>query len=173
VRAGIVFLAGALLSLAATGAFADDCGKRAAAVFKSRQTPHHTVTVMIGTDESGTQKDLSPPSEAIFTGDTLFDRSGTGGWKSKPATPQDMTADLGKTDDDKEVCSASGSETLGGETTDIIDTHSSLGDMMADGRMWISQASGLVLRTQVTFSQKGRTAKVVTSYDYQDVHAPQ
>jgi len=172
-RAGIALLAGALLSLAATGAFADDCDARAAAVIKSRQTPHHTVTVMTGTDQAGQEKELSPSSETIFTGDTLFSRTGGESWKSKPSTPDDMAKGVAKSDGDDEVCSVSGSEALGGETANILDTHSTVGDMLAEGRMWISQTSGLVLRTQVTLSKNGRAAKLVTTYDYQDIHAPQ
>jgi hypothetical protein len=140
---------------------AGGCEALTEALVKGLTTPWHATMV-------STIGGISRTVEIITLADRSYSKTQFDGWKKRSRSDAATEARVRK-DWAKSACTAGGSETVGGEVANIVLHHTSgLPGESSDTRFWISQATGLVLKSETT---AGR-AMVTTTYDYRDVTAP-
>ena len=145
---GVVCLVGGAL-LGSPGARADDCDLAFAAGIAQAKLPHAVSHVMT--------MEGKPPStmEMIFTADKAYTQI-DGTWHSMPFSAQrqiDML-NAGKARDAqvKRTCHTAGGESVNGEATTMLVMHSEAGNRVTDGRIWLSDRTGLALKSEVHLS---------------------
>lgn len=133
------------------------------AVLKQMMTPHHAVTTSNGT----------ALGEAIATKEAMYVKV-NGAWKKSPMSPKDMLAQQQENIANTTVasCKALGDEPVDGTLATIYQTHyEQTGLGASDAKVWLSKATGLPLRTDVSL-QGGEKVSVVTDFDYDHITAP-
>jgi len=133
------------------------------AMLKETVTPHHVVTT----------KDGALQGEAISTADATYVKI-KGEWRKSPMTPQAMAAQQQENIRDTTVasCTPLPGEVVEGKPAAVYQAHYEQKDLGAsDAKVWISKATGLPLRTDVSL-QAGEKVSVVTRFDYDNIKAP-
>jgi outer membrane lipoprotein-sorting protein len=150
-------LAVACALLTSGAAAAEGCDAVAAAQIKGKQVPTHaTFTTTIG------GKTFTFESTAL--GDKIYSQHKDGTWTVETRDNSDDKIRRAWAD---ETCTPDGSETIGGEATDIVLNHAT-SSLIGDTRFWISQTTGLILKVESQVS-----GSVLTSInDYRDVQVP-
>jgi len=69
-------------------------------------------------------------------------------------------------------CTRVGSEPVDGQPAELYSVKSKAATSDSDARVWISSATGLPLRHNMTMEQGANQVKSVVQYDYTDVRAP-
>src|SRR5690348_16338090 len=111
------------------------------AMLKETTTPHHLVTTMDGRT-----------MESIATADATYIQV-RGAWKKSPMSPKDMLAQQQENIRNTTVasCKALPDELVDARPAAVYQTHYEQKDSGAsDAKVWISKATGLPLRTDVT-----------------------
>lgn len=132
------------------------------AMLKETMTPHHLVT------NTGTRT-----GEAIATTDANYVLV-NGSWRKSPMSPKDQLAQQEENIRDTTVasCKVIGDEVVDGKAAIVYQAHYEQKDMGAsDAKIWLSKATGLPLRTDVSL-QAGEKASIVTKFDYDNIKAP-
>jgi len=158
-------LAGGLLG-GGPAARADDCALAFAATIAQAKVPHAVTHV---TAPAG-----KPPErvEMIFTGDKIYTQT-NGAWHSMafPAQSQiDMaTASQKRAETQPHTCAKLGSEPINGEAASLLTMHAEVGGKVTDGRLWLSDRTGLPLKSEIHLSD----GLVVTDeFRYGNIVAP-
>jgi hypothetical protein len=161
-------------------AVAGDCSQYVAAIVKSKHTPYRqesTITEITGP----AQFELA--TKIVFAGDALYELR-NGAWK-KTAADGDMLEQRFRSGRRafSDSCDAEGTESLNGEPANIVVLQSESATAIKDSsisestRYWISQKSGLPLRSEhvVSISHPDREMAIVKYTDtlsYDGVAAP-
>jgi hypothetical protein len=163
----MTFRAAVLIGLAAlsasSSARADDCAQVRAATLAGVSRPYAATIRMPGPDG------LPMTSNVVMTGEKMylqFRRT----WTTKLMTTKELVDKTNKTAM-KEVisCERAGAEAIGGEASTIYAVDSKTPGHIGHSRVWISNASGLPLKTEV----KLPGGESVTSlFDYKNVSPP-
>jgi hypothetical protein len=95
-----------------------------------------------------------------------------GSWAVEPWDPAKDERELRKASSERTVCEADGTDTIGGETADVLVQHFASGGDTGTIRTWISQSTGMTLRSEAEFSVRGAKTVLISNYDYHDVQAP-
>ena len=143
---------------------AGDCDALTASWVKHLHTPHRTT--MVVTDK-GTVATLQ---FVLVDGKLYINPNGGPSWTVIPMQPDNAEAAYRKAiADEGEVCRADGSETIGGDTFDIVATHrkGSKGDV--DSRVWISRSTGMLFKVEDNLAAGRRES---STYTFGDVTAP-
>lgn len=133
------------------------------AMLKETTTPRHLVTTRAG----------APPGESIGTSDAIYVKM-RGGWKKSPLTPQAMRAQQEENirSATSTACTALPDEIVNGAPAAVWHAHYEQPDLgVSESKVWISKATGLPLRTEVSV-QAGQKTSVVTTFDYDHIVAP-
>jgi hypothetical protein len=133
------------------------------AMLKETMTPHHAVTVRSGA-EAG---------ESIATSDTMYVKV-RGVWKKSPMTMHAMLAQQQENIRGATVasCSVLSDDVVNGEAAAVWHAHYEQPDLgVSESKVWVSKATGLPLKTEVSV-QAGEKTSVVTTFDYGHITAP-
>jgi hypothetical protein len=145
------------------GASAGPCKVVFDAMLKETTTPHHLVTTRPG----------AAPSEGIATGDAMYVKVG-GVWRKSPMTMHGMLAQQEENIRSATLtsCTALPDEVVNGTPAAVWHARYEQPDLGAsESKVWISKATGLPLRTEVSV-QAGQKTSVTTTYDYDHIVAP-
>jgi hypothetical protein len=152
-----------ILALLVQPARADDCGAVQAAFIKLKHTPYHNWV---------TSPDMpNLMVEEVFTGDRLYEKGGDENWTSSPKSGDELEKEY--TDSlvgTSRTCRVTGTETIGGETADIVET--TWADRNEPDLTWIGQSSGLVLRMEFSLTIAERHIRTKTVYRFDNISAP-
>jgi hypothetical protein len=161
----IVCLAGAVLA-GAPGARADDCALIPAASIAQAKVPRAVthVTAVPG----------KPPTRAemIFMSDKAYMQV-NGAWQSIAYSAQQqidtINAAIKRTEQAPHSCQKLASEPINGEAVSLLAAHSEANGKASDSRIWISNKTGLPLKSEVHLS----SGTVVTDdFRYGNIEAP-
>jgi len=146
----------AVLLTTATPAVADSCDAVTAALLKGLNAPWHLTTTLkvIGKD--------TKTYEVINTADRTFQREGKGKWHEKLRHLDLDEAQIRRDWANSASCHDGGKETLGSESAVVV-WH------RQDTRFWISEASGLILKSETV----ERPATLTNEYAYDNISAPE
>lgn len=144
-------------ALFAQPALAAGCEAVLAAQVKGLDTPSRS-TSKIET-ESGTATSVS-----VAIGGKIWSQAKDGAWQAQ-AQPLDRNKIAAYWADKR--CTADGTESVDGNPADVVLHKSGRAEEM-DTSFWISQSSGLIVKTVV----KTSGAVITITADYRDVHAP-
>jgi len=161
-------LAMAAALLAAGGARADDCAKVMEAGLKSLRVPSKTTTVTTGFN-------VMPLTAVVITvGGKKYSIRTNRGWIT---THYDQTGaeELYRRSfaGDANICTPDGTETIGGDMTDVFNSNYRNGDgSRVHERIWISEATGLPVREQASIIG-GLNLTMTTTMEYNDIRPPE
>jgi hypothetical protein len=130
---------------------------------KQMQTPHHVFSSRSGHGDKG-----ATTNETIFVGGVVYTQL-QGKWQRSRMTAADMLAHAQekKTDESSdETCRAVGDDAVDGEAAAVYALHNDAG---ADSKLWISKASGSLLRQTIKLPDG---SMIDSRYDYKNVQAP-
>jgi hypothetical protein len=158
-------LAGGLLARVPE-ARADECALAYAASIAQAKVPHAVTHV--------TERPGKPPErfEMIFTADKAYMQT-NGAWQSMPFSAQSQidtaTASQKRAESQPHSCAKLGSEPINGEAASLLTMHAEVGGKVTDGRMWLSDRTGLPLKSEIHLSD----GMVVTDeFRYDAIVAP-
>ncbi len=133
------------------------------AMLKETMTPHHIVTTRPG----------AAPAEAIATSDAMYVKN-KGVWEKSPLRMQAMRAmqEENIRRAKSTACTALPDEVVNGTPATVWHAHYEDADLgVSESKVWISKATGLPLRTDVSV-QAGQKTSVVSVFDYDHIMAP-
>jgi hypothetical protein len=156
-RIALISAALMLDALFAQSALAYGCESVLAAQVKGLDTPSRSTTRI--ETSSGTTTSVS-----VAIGGKIWSQTKDGTWQ---AQPQPLDRDMIAAYWSDKRCTADGTESVDGDPADVV-LHKSGGANQMDTSFWISQSSGLIVKTVVNTSG----AVFTISADYHDVHAP-
>jgi len=158
----VVWLAGGLLAVS-SAARADDCAAVTAAAIAQAKIPHAGTMAIT---HPGKPADTSA---TVVTATTAYAQV-SGVWQAMPYSVQKEIDRINRVSREaSRRCSTAGAEAVDGEEATIYTTHASIRDAAGDTRLWVSDRSGLPLKTETRF-QDGMT--LVATYRYDNVEAP-
>jgi outer membrane lipoprotein-sorting protein len=155
----------ALAAVCVSGAArADDCTAAMAALRAGVQKPYSTMVSMTG------MKGIpDSTSRVIMTGTKMYMQR-QGKWIVVPMTSRQMLAtmdDQAKTA--KTTCRHTGDDVVGGEAAAVYTVHVVNKGTTSDSTVWISDASGLPVKSQIRMAG-GQT--ITSLFDYEHVQPP-
>lgn len=153
----------ALLLAASTARAGDGCDRLLAAIDKSGPLPVRTVFATIRNGATMIVR------TTIVIGDTAYGRTDPSEpWRRSRYDAQAKLASLKASIAEWDpVCQADGSETIDGETDDILLAHNRRN---VPARFWIARATGLFMKFEMPTPDSGRE---VVTMDYKDVAPPE
>jgi len=134
-------------------------------------TPSHSYTTRTAGSADSAQPALS---ETIYVDGKVYMRV-SDKWMQRPATPQEALEELkDNRDRGKYTCQILRSGLIGVEPVTIYSVHSDTENFKEDSQMWISKATGRVLKEEQDVDMGGKTGKEHRSarFEYNNVHAP-
>jgi hypothetical protein len=158
----LIAMAGAV-GAAPPAARADDCAAVTAAAIARAQVPNAGTTTIAYPGQPAETR------ATIVTGGIAYLQV-KGVWQSKPFALQaeiDRITRSGK--EAKRNCSKVGAETVDGEPATIYAAHTENQDMADDTRLWVSDRSGLPLKSEIRFKDG---ATVLAAFRYDHIEAP-
>lgn len=160
-----VCLAGAVAGYA-PGAWADDCSLAADAAIAQAKVPH--------ADTHVTTAPGKPPStvEAIVMDDKVYTQI-NGAWKVMAFSAQEQT-DLinqgkARAAQTPHSCEKKGGETVNGQAASLLTVHSEKDGKVSDSRMWIADATGLPLKSEIHLANG---TVIVDTFRYDNIQPP-
>lgn len=166
-RLGVLALSLPFATISAHGA--DPCQPVFDALIKVATTPSHSYTKSTG--GNGGQP---AEAETIFANGQKYIRA-RGKWMRIPVTSQDVV------DQEKEkeqrgtsTCQLLRNEPVNGDPAMLFSVRREYEGAKEDGQMWVSRGSGLLLRVEEDFDNRGNNVKEhrSTRFEYGDVRPP-
>ena len=157
-----------LIGEAVTAHAADSCQPVFDGLMKVATTPSHSYTTSTSANGGKTE------AETIFANGQKYIQV-RGKWMRLPVTSQDVVEqEKEKEEHGKSTCHLLRSESVNGETAMLYSVHREYEEVTEDGQMWISRASGLPLRAEEDFDNKGNRVKDhrSTRFEYSNVKSP-
>jgi hypothetical protein len=146
----------AVFALMSSGAWADDCKPIADALAKTATVPNHARI---------TSRTLGK-FETVHTENALYETFG-GNWKQLPYSDIAEASRLASAYKNAD-CTLRDSEAMNGQAARHYAVTEHLKDADALNEFWISNATGLILKSYTKFSRD----ELTTTYDYIDIKAP-
>lgn len=160
----------AVMSLnAVRTAAAESCQPVFDALMKVATTSSHSYTT--STPLGGGN---STEAETIFANGQKYIRA-RGKWMRLPVTSQEVVEEeKEKEQQGKSTCQVLQSESLNGEVATVYSVHREYNEVTEDGKMWISKSTGLLLRAEEDFDNRGNRVKDhrSTRFEYSNVRPP-
>ena len=139
------------------------------ALLKVATTPSHSYTT--STDVNGGRP---TEAETIFANGQKYIRA-HGKWMRLPVTSQDVVEqEKEKEEHGKSTCQFHRSESVNGEAAMLYSIHREYEEVTEEGQMWVSRGSGLLLRVEEDFENRGSKAKGhrSTRFEYANIRPP-
>jgi hypothetical protein len=162
---GVVFLAGVVVA-GIPVAWADDCTLASDAAIAQAKVPHAVTRVTSVPGKPAIQVEM------IFLGDRAYTQT-NGTWRSVPDSAQDqietISAARKRAEQTPHTCQKVGGGPINGEATALIAMHSETNGKASDARIWISDNTGLPLKSEIHLS----SGTVITDdFRYTNIEAP-
>lgn len=154
---------------ASTARAADPCQPVFDALTKVATTPSHSYTTNVAVS-SGKQTE----GETIFANGEKYIRE-QAKWIRLPITSQDvLEQEKEKREHGKSACQFLKPESVNGEAAMLYSVHREYEEVTEDGQMWVSKASGLLLRVEENFDNGGNKVKEhrSTRFEYGNIRPP-
>jgi hypothetical protein len=148
---------------------ADSCQPVFDALIKVATTRSHSYTTSTAVN-GGTPTE----AETIFANGQKYIRA-RGKWMRIPVTSQDVVEqETQKQQHGTSACQFLRNESVDGEAAMLYSVHREYEEIKEDGQMWVSRSSGLLLRTEEDFDNRGNKAKEhrSTRFEYGNVRPP-
>ncbi len=153
----------ALIAFSAPASADASCDPVYDAGVSQTQTPHHVFSSRSAHGGKG-----ASTNETIFVGGVVYAQS-QGQWQRSRMTGADMlqaAQEKRKDESSDETCRSLGEDAIDGEATAVYSLHNDAG---ADSKLWISKATGSLLRQTISLPD----GSVIDSrYEYKNVQAP-
>lgn len=154
---------------AVTACAADPCQPIFDALLKVATTPSHSYT-------TSTAVNGGRPTEAetIFANGQKYIRA-RGKWMRLPVTSQDVVEqEKEKEEHGKSTCQFLRSESVNVKAAMLYSVHREYEEVTEEGQMWVSRGSGLLLRAEEDFENRGNKAKEhrSTRFEYGNIRPP-
>jgi hypothetical protein len=152
-----------------SAARADDCDLAASAAIAQAKVPHAAthVTTIAG--------EATARTEMIFTADKAYLQK-DGSWRSMSYSPQAqidrINAVKTNTEKVKQTCEKAGSETIKGEAATVLVIHTDASGKKSDARVWISEKTGMLLKSEIRLDGGNEIAIVTDDFRYDNIVAP-
>jgi hypothetical protein len=159
-----------MISLSSTARATDgNCQPVFDALNKVATIPSHSYT-------TSTAVNGGKPTEAetILANGQKYIRA-RGKWMRLPVTSQDvLEQEKDKQEHGKSTCQLLRSESVNGEAAMLYSVHREYEEVKEDGQMWVSRGTGLLLRVEEDFDNRGNKVKDhrSTRFEYNNVKAP-
>ena len=162
----------ACLALEAFGvptARADDCELATAAAIAQARVPYATTHVTTVAGQAPAR------AEMIFTADKAYLRM-NGGWRSMDYSPlaqiDRINAVKASAEKAKQTCEKPTSDTIKGEAATVLVMHTDASGKRSDARLWISEKTGLPLKSEIRIDGGNEVAVVTDDFVYDHIEAP-
>jgi hypothetical protein len=152
-----------------TAARADDCDLATSAAIAQAKVPHAATHMTSIAGAAPTR------AEMIFTADKAYLQK-DGAWHSMSYSPQAridrINAVKTGAEKPKQTCQKAGSETIKGEAATVLVIHTDASGKKSDARVWISDKTGLLLKSEVRLDGGNEVAIVTDDFRYDNIEAP-
>jgi len=148
---------------------ADACQPVFDALTKVATTPSHSYTTSTGVNGGAPTE-----AETIFANGQKYIRA-RGKWMRLPVTSEEVVEqEKEKEQHGKSACQSLRTESANGEAAIVYSVHREYEEVNEDGQMWISKSTGLPLRAEEDFENKGNKVKEhrSTRFEYGNVRPP-
>jgi hypothetical protein len=148
---------------------ADSCQPIFEALTKGATTPSHSYTTSTPVNGGSSME-----SETIFANGQKYIRA-RGKWMHLPVTSKEaVEQEKEKEQHGKSTCQFLRSESVSGEAAMVYSVHREYDEVKEDGQMWVSKSTGLPLRTEQDFDNKGNKVKEhrSTRFEYSNIRPP-
>jgi len=148
---------------------ADACQPVFDAWIKVATTPSHSYTTSTAVNGGSATE-----GETIFANGQKYIRARVK-WMRIPVTSQDvLEQEKEKEEHGKSSCQFLRSESVNGEAAMLYSVHREYEEVTEDGEMWVSRGTGLLLRVEEDFDNRGNKGKEhrSTRFEYDDVRSP-
>lgn len=153
----------------AAAASADDCDLATSAAIAQAKVPHATTHVTTIPGETTTR------AEMIFTADKAYLHT-DGAWRSMDYSPEkqiDMINGARKrAEQAKQTCEKGASESVKGEPATLLVMHTEANGKKSEARIWISDKSGLLLKSEIHIDDASYVTIVTDDFRYVNIAAP-
>lgn len=157
------------LVFGALAAKADDCALATAAAIAQAKVPHASTHVTTVPGEASIR------AEMIFTTDKAYLQT-NGAWRSMAYSPEahvnQINAAKKRAEQAKQTCEKAGSVMINDEATTILTMHTDAEGHKSDARLWISDKTGLLMRSEIRIDGGDSVAIVTDDFRYDDIKAP-
>lgn len=157
------------ICLGASAYGTDACQPVFDALLKVPAVASHSYTTSTGA-KGGTPTE----AETIFANGQKYIRA-RGKWMRLPVTSQDVVEqEKEKEEKGKSTCQLLRNESVNGEAAMLYAVHREYEEVKEDGQMWVSTGTGLLLRVEEDFDNRGNKAKEhrSTRFEYGNVRPP-
>ena len=165
-RATSLSIAGGLFLFGAGSVRADDCALALAASIAQAKTPR------ADTHETAMPGKPVEKIEMIFLTDKVYVQI-NGAWRSMAFSPQrqiDMAEAASKrAEKAPHSCQKVAGDAIDGEATSLLIAHTEMDGKTSDARLWISEKTGMPLKSEVRLSSG---ATVTDTFRYGDIQPP-
>jgi hypothetical protein len=145
---------------------ADDCALVLDASIARAKSPHSITHVTTIPGKGATR------AEMIFLADKAYVQT-NGGWRSMPYSPQEqidrVNAASKRVEQTTHSCEKLGSEPINGEPVSLLIMHSEVNGKTSETRFWISEKTGLPLKSEAHLSNG---TVLADDFRYSNVEAP-
>jgi len=157
------------ICLTASAHGTDSCQPVFAALTKVATTPSHSYTTSAGVN-GGTPTE----AETMFANGQKYIRA-HGKWIRLPVTSQDVVEEeKEKQQHGTSTCKFLRNESVNGDAAMLFSVQREYEEVKEDGQMWISRGTGLLLRVEEDFDNRGTKVKDhrSTRFEYEKVQPP-
>lgn len=148
------------------GALADDCTPATEAAIAQAKVPHGVTHVMTAPGKPPDHMDM------IFLDDKTYVRM-NGKWSSMPFSAKDQIETIKTSREHAEktphTCQKIAGQSINGEAASLFVVHSETNGKVVDARLWISDTTGLPLKSEIKL---GSGTEVTDEFRYGDIKAP-
>ena len=148
---------------------AGDCDLATSAAIAQAKVPHAATHVTTIAGEAPKR------AEMIFTADKAYLQK-DGAWRSMSYSPQAQIDRINAVkispEKAKQTCEKSGSETVKGEAATVLVIHTDSSGKKSDARVWISDKTGLLLKSEIRIDGGNEIAIVTDDFRYDNIQAP-
>jgi hypothetical protein len=114
----------------------------------------------------------STPILVISVGGKQYSQRPDGQWAVETWDPAKEEADLRTKGSAHTTCEPGGTDTIDGEAADVLVQHYASSGDTGTIRTWISQATGMTLRSEAHFTVRGAKTDLLSNYAYKDIQVP-
>ena len=157
------------ICLTASAHAGDACQPVFDALIKVATNPSHSYTTSTGVN-GGTPTE----AETIFANGQKYIRA-RGKWMRLPVTSQDVVEEeKEKQQKGTSTCQFLRNESVNGDPALLYSVHREYEEVKEDGQMWVSKSSGLLLRVEEDFDNRGNKIKDhrSTRFEYANIKPP-
>ena len=157
------------VALGASAASADPCDLATTAAIAQAKVPHASMHVTAVPGEAPSR------AEMIFTDDKAYVQM-NGAWRSMDYSPKTQIDRINavrvSANRPKQTCEKVGNETIKGDPATVLMVHTDDDGRHSDARIWISDKSGLLLKSELRIDKGDEIVMVTDDFRYDNIVAP-